>query len=724
MPGLRRWITCTAVLVFLGMGCGKPVTDAVQEAGADDRAAAFQHAWLARMITDARENFNPETVARDFSRLVLDPSRLILLEPTNVRVYFVAAQGGFRSALGYWVEGPGVKDSSTHILFPNATSPRKMYEYADALKQAPNSSDMAFFGGRRAEAPLLPGDFIDLGMLPKGTKIVFFLVANAVKFPQGRFTTIPEENPDKLQHVVTIAYQDSPYLMMGFEDLMGGGDRTFNDVVFTVELSKSGIAALGDAGRRQEVDAMLWTIERWKILRARIALGLVAGLVLGGPFFLWALRRHLRRRRIRRTLALAQEHLESGNPRDALRTLRAGQGYAGRGLREQWAGLEMQACKQSQDAAQLDDLFTRFPGAVLQDERASLLAARAQLEAERDEPFQTVRNAWNERESAPGAWLLLESDWLVRQEKARDAEALLRRKQFTGTDEGARLARLAERVLRTSPAEAEQHLARALQLAPKDPEVHQSRARILEAAGRMEEAGEAWRTAITFADDTPYLRDHYAEFLVRRGEYARALSCWREVLRPPTADILWIKAFFWERVTAPAGISWSSLEKPSGSLRPLLDRLLELPEDRFWRADTLDVLIPQHPEYFARPECFWLRALQSIRDRREDTVLALLSTSRSDTRHYFDTLETALRQTLTYRRMQFLHPNQTIIGAGTPPAWAVPLFQRMDAWARGTPAESTDALAAQLMGPRAFAELFRAIGWRRAADGLDAPPSA
>ncbi len=721
MPDFRAWTLCGALFGVIAAGCSQPAPHTLRAAAADARAAAFQREWLPRMIADAREKFNPDSIARDFSRLVLDPSRLVLLEPTAVRVYFVAAQGGYLSALGYWLEGPEADDTDVHVIFPNAMSPKRLFEYADALAQTPGVSNFEFFAPRRADAPVLPGDFIDLGMLAKGTKIGFFLDSDAVHGAKGRFTTIQELNPDALQHVVTIAYQDSPYLMLAFEDLMGGGDRTFNDVVFTVELSKSGIAALGDAGRQEEVDALLRAIEWRKELRVYALWALTGALAVGGPFLLWMLRRYLRRRRIRQVLARAQERLDGGDPRGALQLIREGQRCEPSGaLREHFADFEVQACKELDDAAHLEDLFARHPAAVLKDEAASLLAARAQLETDRSESFHAVRGAWQEREAAPWAWLTLESDLLVLQEKPRDAESLLRQKQFAGAHDAPRLARLAERFLLSAPAEAQPCLARALQLAPDHPEVHQSRARMLECLGRLEEAGEAWRTAAQRAGKDPFHRDHYAEFLVRRGDYAGALDCWRESLPPPTADTLWLKAFFWQRVTRAANIAWKELERPAGPLNALLEPLLAIPEDRFWQAGTLDALIPLHPECFVRRECLWLRALQAIRDRREDHVLALLSTSRSDHRRYFDTLETALRQVLTYRRMQFLHPNQVIVSPDTPQAWAVPLFQHLDAWAKGRLSETPAGLDALLMSPRAFSELFRAVGWDRAADLLPA----
>ena len=52
-------------------------------------------------------------------------------------------------------------------------------------------------------------------------------------------------NADGINHVVAFAYvmANSPYLIIGFEDLVGGGDRDFNDILFAVDI---GIANVKD----------------------------------------------------------------------------------------------------------------------------------------------------------------------------------------------------------------------------------------------------------------------------------------------------------------------------------------------------------------------------------------------------------------------------------------------------------------------------------------------
>ncbi len=719
MPRVRYGIILLAVVVLLCAGYWFSPARQARRAGSDAWSRDFQGKWLGRMMLDARDKFNAASVARDFSRLALDPSRLVLLEPAAVRVYFVAAQGGFMSSLGYWTEGAKLTQNHPRIIFPNATSPKKLFEYADALRQGVPQEKALYDQPRRPKAPVQPGDYMDLGTLPAGTRLVFFLDADAVNSPKGRFTTIPARNPDRIEHVVTVAYQNSPYVLLAFEDLMGGGDRTFNDVVFAVQLSQATVAGLGDTSKRAAVDDLVDQAERQRIRRARLMTAATTAAVAGVPLLLWLLLRWLRRRRIAMACAAARERLEAGDARGALRRARDARRYGGSGAAQtQLAEIMVAACRQLRDAPSLEDLFRTNADAVLKDETASLMTARAQTETGRAESFHVLRQAWQEDGVAPWEWLTLEADLLMEQEKARQAESLLRQRQFSGPRDAVRLARLAELSLSTMPKEAEIQLGHALRLTPNAPEVHRSRARMLERAGRLDEAGEAWRAAAKCSGGDPFHLDHYAEHLVRRRDFAGALACWRDALAQPATDTLWLKAFFWERVTGPVCIPWKTLEPPPGPSRPLLEHLLAMPQEQFWQTDTMEQFAQSHPDFSSRPECLWLRISQALGGRREEAALAMLSMSRPDARRGFDMLEAALRQVLTYRRMQFLNPALCIVGEGSPQAWCVPLFRRMDQWAHGELAEFPRDLAALLAGADAFAELFRAVGWSHAAEIL------
>ncbi len=61
------------------------------------------------------------------------------------------------------------------------------------------------------------------------------------------YTAFPEENPDGIQHFVSLAVTalaDSPYLLIGVEDLRGGGDQDYNDLVFVLDIGAENVAQL------------------------------------------------------------------------------------------------------------------------------------------------------------------------------------------------------------------------------------------------------------------------------------------------------------------------------------------------------------------------------------------------------------------------------------------------------------------------------------------------
>jgi len=44
--------------------------------------------------------------------------------------------------------------------------------------------------------------------------------------------------------VVAFALADSPYLLIGFEDMYNGGDLDYNDLLFAVDIGEANVASL------------------------------------------------------------------------------------------------------------------------------------------------------------------------------------------------------------------------------------------------------------------------------------------------------------------------------------------------------------------------------------------------------------------------------------------------------------------------------------------------
>jgi hypothetical protein len=70
--------------------------------------------------------------------------------------------------------------------------------------------------------------------------------------------------------VVALSLPNSPYLILGFEDMRGGGDRDYNDVIFAVDIGKTNVKALS-GGAEPCTTAILATFlgAGWLTARAR-----------------------------------------------------------------------------------------------------------------------------------------------------------------------------------------------------------------------------------------------------------------------------------------------------------------------------------------------------------------------------------------------------------------------------------------------------------------------
>jgi hypothetical protein len=225
----------------------------VQLAGSDAASLSFQSDVLPGMLGLANQNLSEKVTAANLNTISLDPSKLTLTEDTTVRVYFLSEGAGFRNSLGISTTGGGPFGQDAALIFPNASS-----------------SDG--FGGsnslvRSVAEPLSAGDFVDLGPYTAGTALDFFLIANGASGGQTFWSTDLSLNSDGIVHAVSLAPEGSAYLIIGFEDLLGGGDRDYNDLLFAVQIGTSNVSNLPGLNAPEPTLA----------LGAVLAFGLLAG---------------------------------------------------------------------------------------------------------------------------------------------------------------------------------------------------------------------------------------------------------------------------------------------------------------------------------------------------------------------------------------------------------------------------------------------------------------
>lgn len=203
----------------------------VMLSGSDSKAATFTqsalneyYGWLQGMITEGAR-FDAVDDLR------LDPELLFMTSDTEypVRVYFLHEGAGYHNSLGFSSALAGSDQlGSGMLIFPDAS----------------------FSNSRTSSTPLRSGDFVDIGHLSAGTQLDFFLVADGARRNNAHiYTNHDEKNHDGLQHVFAMILPSSPYLLIGFEDLPGGGDLDYNDCVVVVDIGLKNARELDENAR-------------------------------------------------------------------------------------------------------------------------------------------------------------------------------------------------------------------------------------------------------------------------------------------------------------------------------------------------------------------------------------------------------------------------------------------------------------------------------------------
>jgi hypothetical protein len=163
---------------------------------------------------------NKERQALDLTQLnarKLDASKLTLSQAKDIKIYFINEGAGYRNQLKLETLGSTLLNG---MIFKDAS--------------VGNATD-----------ELRMGDYVNLGTVAAGTTLDFQLRANGANNanPDVWYGDI-DKNSDKIQHV--IAYQYQNYLVLAWEDLHGGGDKDYNDIVFAIDIGQANLAAIPD----------------------------------------------------------------------------------------------------------------------------------------------------------------------------------------------------------------------------------------------------------------------------------------------------------------------------------------------------------------------------------------------------------------------------------------------------------------------------------------------
>jgi hypothetical protein len=210
---------------------GLPLHGPVYARASDARSAHFYNNVMPEFLTIIHSQLAETVEFTGRSGFKLDASRLLLRTASDapIRIYFLFEGAGYHNTLGYtWTPAGAPEKGSKFILFPDASvKPR---------------------GARTTWEPLLIGDFVEIDRGGNGWQLDFFLISNGVNGGRTALWADPALNVDGLQHMVAFMIPDSRFILLGFEDIIGGGDLDYNDALFVVDIGQENAENLYNEG--------------------------------------------------------------------------------------------------------------------------------------------------------------------------------------------------------------------------------------------------------------------------------------------------------------------------------------------------------------------------------------------------------------------------------------------------------------------------------------------
>ena len=386
------------------------------------------------------------------------------------------------------------------------------------------------------------------------------------------------------------------------------------------------------------------------------------------------------------------------------------------------------------DLFNLVGLFELYPDAFESQEKASLIVANVFAQTKEELSYEAVRNQWRGRETQRVHWLLVDADALIAAGEGDRALRILESSKFEGADEVERLIRIARVRCLVDVDAAWKILDEAIAIKPDHPELHAWRGRIAEYAKNIAVAQTEFVTALQVDPVNPVRKDELAEFYRRYGQYGMALQVWASGLERPSADVIWLKTLFWNRVTTPLSLDWDSLDAPGGLYGPLVDYVLDVPKEQFWDEATYAQLDKGGMYARRRQETYWLRLMQYLKEGKEERALLLLNLDPHKGESYHSEVEAQLRRIINYR-VHGVFSYETDVEAGKTPFEPRfteredrhQFFEDLNALADKRREEGSvevpDTLARVLKSPDVYTAVFMAADWIEAAILLHTMPT-
>lgn len=425
---------------------------------------------------------------------------------------------------------------------------------------------------------------------------------------------------------------------------------------------------------------------------------------------------------------LTKELLNQGKPEEALAVIQQyGEEIDNHSeIGKEWLHLLIRASEATLNTAQLQMLYEYYPQAFEGHEKASLLIANLFVSQGRTKDYQALRDNWKGRETQPETWFVLDGDKLLAEGKSKEAVDFFNSRSFPGKADTSRLVRLALFYIFENPKKAWEYLDLAYNKDPENPEIRSYRAKLLETIGRPNLALIEYAGALQSDPQNLYLRDQIADFYLRNKQVPEALQIWKENLKAPSLDLIWIKALFWSKVAQPLDFDWNGTHPPQGKLDPLVQYLLALKSDQFWNSTAYEDVKEGSKYLKTQQVTYWLRLMQLLKERREKEAYDLIQFNPFQNISWNPQLEKAIKQIITYRatgsfsQEPQVEEKKSLNGFGKPIGTGenVLLYSQLEKLAQEKEANIPSDFQALLKGPEAFTAALLATGWNEAALNL------
>ncbi|MFH7242287.1 MAG: DUF4114 domain-containing protein [Spirulina sp.] len=164
-------------------------------------------------------------------RYQLDASKLFWNGADPVEVYFINEGAGYRNQLVYSATDGEGNPVRSEMIFNDVSSPNSILSNSNGPLALGQGVSLGSFSGPTQLNFSIISDGFNLAK-PKANATASQIAKYEQEVARRTLGGNPTQNVDGLQHIV--AFQHNDWVILGFEDIIGGGDLDYNDVVFAV----------------------------------------------------------------------------------------------------------------------------------------------------------------------------------------------------------------------------------------------------------------------------------------------------------------------------------------------------------------------------------------------------------------------------------------------------------------------------------------------------------